>query len=314
MEQWLGFSYSLSTKGKSASTARVMIWRRLRRIGAIAMTGSGLYVLPDRRGCLESFQWLAQEINQSGGEAAIMRVHTFENLSEVDVIKFFHEARAQDYAEIAEQVSALESQLKSDDLHDSKKALSKIQSQHESVMRTDYFNSAAGSQLTTCLDRLAELLAEDVSDNPVIDPINIKDFKGKTWVTRPQPHVDRLSSAWLIRRFIDPEAKIRYAAKPQKGEISFDFDEGAFTHVGNLCTFEVMIQAFGLNQKGLAKLAEIVHDIDLQDGRYVHAEASGIDALLHGWLLLDLSDAELEVRGLSLFESLYTVFSKKSKE
>lgn len=310
MDSWLVFSYSLSSKGKSASTARVAIWRRLRRIGAVSLTGSGLYVLPDRQGCLESFQWLAQEIKRSDGDAAIMRVSAFENLSEADVVKLFHQARAEDYADIEQQLAALESQLKTESSHDLKQVLSKIQHQHETVMRVDYFQSPDGERIATRLERLSEWLAEDVMDEPKIKKEKIKDFQGKTWVTRPQPHVDRLASAWLIRRFIDPDAVIRYSPKPKKGEISFDFDQGTFTHVGNLCTFEVLIRAFGFKQKGLGKMAEIVHDIDLQDGRYVHAEASGIDALLQGWLQLNWSDEQLEQHGIALFEGLYQTVSK----
>jgi len=313
MNQWLVFSYSLSTKGKTASTARVTIWRRLRRIGAVSITGSGLYVLPDQRGCLESFQWLAKEIKQSGGEVAIMRVSAFENLSDSDLIKLFHQSRTEDYADIDTQISAIEAQSKTSELSELKQALGKLQNQLDTVLRVDYFQSPDGERLSNRLSRLSALLDEDVSIAPRIDRIQVIDFKDKTWVTRPKPHVDRLSSAWLIRRFIDPDASIVYRTKPKKGEISFDFEEGTFTHEGNLCTFEVMIRAFGLKHKGLSKLAEIIHDIDLQDGRYVHPEASGIVSLLQGWLKLKWTDQELEHHGIALFEGLYQTLSKAKK-
>ncbi len=313
MNQWLVFSYSLSTKGQTASTARVAIWRRLRRIGAVAMAGSGLYVLPDQRGCLESFQWLAKEIKQSNGDAVIMRVAEFENLSEADVIKLFHQARAEDYAQIDTELSALETQLKTDALADLKQILNKLQIQHDTVLRVDYFHSPDGERLAHRINRLTQLLAEDIGDDPRIERTYLKDFKDKNWVTRPRPHVDRLASAWLIRRFIDPDAVIHYRTKPQKNEISFDFESGTFTHMGNLCTFEVMILSFGLKQKGLSKLAEIVHDIDLQDGRYVHSEAGGIVALLNGWLKLNWTDQQLEQHGIALFEGLYQTISKPGK-
>jgi len=125
------------------------------------------------------------------------------------------------------------------------------------------------------------------------------------------PHVDRLACAWLIRHFINSNAVIRYAQKVKPEEISFDMSEAAFGHVGNFCSFETMLRAFGLDKPGLRALAEIVHEIDLRDGRYALPETAGVDAILDGWLVLDLSDAELEARGIALFEGLYITMSGK---
>jgi hypothetical protein len=110
-----------------------------------------------------------------------------------------------------------------------------------------------------------------------------------------------LASIWLIRRFIDARANIRYAPIARPGEIAFDMDEADFSHVGHLCTFETMARAFMLEDPALQHRAEIIHEIDLADGRYPHVEPAGIDAILQGWLLMDLTDAELESRGYNLF-------------
>jgi hypothetical protein len=141
----------------------------------------------------------------------------------------------------------------------------------------------------------------------MVEPVAIKDYRGKCWVTRPRPHVDRLACAWLIRRFIDPEALIRYAARPRPDEVAFDFDtaDTKFGHVGNLCTFETLRLAFNLDDPGLRAMAEIVHEIDLRDGRYVRSEIAGIDAILNGWQQTDWSDAEREAHGIAFFEGLY---------
>jgi hypothetical protein len=123
--------------------------------------------------------------------------------------------------------------------------------------------------------------------------------------------VDRLACAWLIRRFINPEAIIRYSLQPEPGEISFDMKEADFGHLGQLCTFETMLRAFNLAVPGLSLMAEMVHEIDLRGERYFHPEITGIDAILKGWLLLDLPDAEVEARGLALFDSLFALLSTR---
>ena len=128
-------------------------------------------------------------------------------------------------------------------------------------------------------------------------------------MTRPQPHVDRLASAWLIKRFIDPKANIAYRAA-KSGDITFDSDGADFGHAGQLCTFETLLAAFSLEENALKSIAQIVHEIDLRDERYARAEIAGIDALLEGWLSLKLSDKDLEQRGADLFEGLYQRFSR----
>ena len=150
--------------------------------------------------------------------------------------------------------------------------------------------------------------SDDQSQVAVVDPA---DYQARTWVTRPRPHVDRLASVWLVRRFIDPQATILYRGSAREGEVSFDMDGAVFGHVGPLCTFETLLAAFEVKDKALAPLAQIVHEIDLRDARYVRAEVAGLDAVLDGWLALELSDEELEARGQQLFEALYATFSRR---
>jgi hypothetical protein len=125
--------------------------------------------------------------------------------------------------------------------------------------------------------------------------------------------VDRLACIWLIRRFINPAADIRYAKTPKPDEVAFDMREGTFGHQGNLCTFETMVAAFGLDDQGLRTMGEIVHEIDLHDGRYAHPEITGIAEVLKGWLLAGLSDRELESHGVALYEGLYTALSRRQR-
>ncbi|MCI0398916.1 MAG: chromate resistance protein [Chloroflexi bacterium] len=301
--QWVVFSYSLPSG--SSSTPRVTLWRRLRRLGAISPTGNA-YILPSRDECLEAFQWLAREMTQAGGEALVMHVQQFEGLDEGQLASLFNQARQEEYAAVTEQLDELERQVAaSDDPATLQSALDKIQRQYAEIARVDYFHSPQGPLVAGQLERLAQRLAPAGSPVPVIAPATVARYRDKRWVTRPRPHVDRLACAWLIRRYLNPRAVIRYAQRPEPGEIAFDMNEGEFSHQGNLCTFEVMLRAFTLDEVGLSFLAEIVHEIDLRDGRYQRPETSGVDAVLRGWYLADVSDAELETRGIALFEGLY---------
>ena len=303
---WLVFSYSLPTQ--SSSSPRVTLWRRLRRLGAISPAG-GVQVLPARDDCLEAFQWLAQEIRQAGGEALVMHVEQFEGLTDQQLIDLFHAAREEEYAEIdaraAELEKAMSKRTKPDARAQVREGIDKLRRRHAEITRVDYFDSPAQGRAAARLAAIEQSLAPGASQSLKIERVAIRDYQGKRWITRPRPHVDRLACAWLIRRFVDPDATIHYATAPKPNEIAFDMDEGQFGHRGNLCTFETMRLAFGLDDAGLRAIAEIVHEIDLRDGRYARPEISGIDTILAGWSQSDMSDAELESQGIALFEGVY---------
>ncbi len=136
-------------------------------------------------------------------------------------------------------------------------------------------------------------------------------YQGRTWVTRTGIKVDRMASAWLIRRFIDPEARFKFVPakgyRPEEGELRFDMFEAEFTHEGDLCTFEVLVQRFGLADPALRAIAEIVHDIDVKDAKYGREEAPGIGQLVAGIAAAHASDEERLARGSALFEDLYSL-------
>lgn len=269
----------------------------------------GVYLLPEQPDTLESFGWLAQEIKHAQGEALVIRVATFEGLSEGDVVGYFHDARRPEYEELAGQVADLLAALP-DDVSQEKRlealdSLEKLRKRHADIARRDFFKTPEGVDVAAKLTQLSARLTTGSTPTEVVEPVNPADFKGKVWVTRPHPYVDRLASAWLIWRFIDAGAVIRYRDMPKAEEIGFDMPNARFNHVGNLCTFEVLVAAFGIEVEGLKALAEIVHDLDLQDGLYARPEASGLEAVMSGWRQLPLTDTELEARGVALFEGLH---------
>lgn len=310
---WVVFSYSLPSKPQSS--LRVTLWRRLRRLGAVAPK-SGIYVLPARDECIEAFQWLTQEVQQANGEALVMHVEQFEALTDSQLIELFREARREDYAELEAQVEAMEKafSLKTKpEVHQIRDLLGKLRRRYADLAHVDFFNTSEGTQLAARLASMEQALSPKDIFVENLAPVALSEYQNKHWVTRPRPHVDRLACIWLIRHFIDANAIIRYAQQPQLGEVAFDMREGEFGHQGNLCSFETMIARFSLNHPGLGTIAAIVHEIDLRDGRYARPETTGIDVVLRGWLLAGLPDQELESRGVDLFEGLYAGLSGEER-
>ncbi|MBD1915866.1 chromate resistance protein [Phormidium sp. FACHB-322] len=306
------FTYSLPSK---SSSPRVTLWRRLRRIGAIAL--SGVQILPDRDACLEAFQWLAQEVRQAKGEALIMRVEQFEGVSSQSMINRFHEVRREDYTELEAKVTELEMALTAlDEASDGpsgpvfdhrapiREALEKLYKHHADIRQIDFFDCPEQKTVAARLKQLTHALLPP-SPTVTIAPQAIANYRQAHWVTRPRPHVDRLACIWLIRRFIHPEAIIRYDKTAKADEIPFDMHQGDFQHQGNLCTFEVMAKTFNLDDARVQTIGEIVHEIDLRDGIYLHPQIVGVEALLRGWRVAGFSDSALETHGIALFEGLY---------
>ena len=329
---WLVFTYSLPAR--NSSSVRVSLWRRLKRIGAVSPK-NGVFILPDREDCLESFQWLAQEIQQSKGEVMVMKVNSFEKLSERQIIDFFHSARKKDYDELLLEVNALYAEvtkarnvgwrdLVEDFIHtqdrETKKRtprwrerIEKLRLRFTKINDVDFFHSRHSEKVRKLLRGIEAKLNPRVRGKPVIAALKIRDYKGRTWVTRPHPYADRLACAWLIRRFINGNAKIRYSDKPAKDDISFDMKDAAFGHRGNLCSFEVMIRAFGIAGDGVSALAEIIHEIDLRDSKFLRPETEGVELALKGWRQMELADTEMESRGLLYFDGLHAALAVGEK-
>jgi hypothetical protein len=298
---WLVFTCSLPSE--SRSSPRVTLWRRLRRLGALSIAG-GAQVLPAREECREAFDWLAQEVRQAGGEALVMSVAQFTGISDAQLVDLFQRARSTEYEELAQGIAALEQTLGTGGAGKVLDALQRLRRQYDAIARIDYFGCPAGAHVAAGLARAAQIIAPPAQPS-AMPHASLDAYRDKRWVTRPHPYVDRLACIWLIRRYVNPQAAIRYALVPEPEEVSFDMEGGDFSHRGQLCTFEVLLCAFDLDEPALRTLAEIVHEIDLHDETSSRPEIAGIERLIEGWARSGLPDAQLQEYGLALFDGLY---------
>ncbi len=306
--KWIAFSYSLPTdKGSN----RVAVWRRLRRLGVVALPG-GVNVLPANEECLEAFQWLAEEIRQAGGEALLTHVEAFAGWEDAQIIELFRRACREEYAELEAQATALQSAppagADEEALAQYRETLRRLFRRLEDTKRTDYFHCAEGLQVAAHLERIQRLLRPVSESASPIAPVELASLRNRVWVTRPHPYVDRLACIWLIRRYVDDQARIEYADAPQADQIAFDMEGAAWSHRGNLCTFEVLLAALDLRDPALDQIARIVHEIDLGDESTLLPEVAGVRRILDGWVHSGLDVSELERRGAMLYEALYQAF------
>lgn len=285
---------------------RAKIGKRLGRIGAIAVKNS-VYVLPSGDTAREDFQWIRTEVVAGGGDATILAAQLVDGLTDADVIEMFRAARAPDYAEVAAEGRALgKRKLAGGERSGWEAALVRLETRLSEIAAIDYFAAPAGDAATRLL---AELRARLEPPNPRrTDMMSPEELRGRVWVTRAGIKVDRIASAWLVRRFVDGSARFRFVPghdyTPAASEIRFDMKNGELTHEADRCTFEVMVSRLGLDAPGLGAVAEIVHDIDLNEERYGRAETAGVSAMLAG-LVASCHDDELRLeRGMILFDML----------
>ena len=306
LQPWLLLLLSLPPR---PSSLRVRAWRRLKALGAVALK-SGAYLLPYSPDRYEQFQWLAQEVEKDRGEATLLKVDRVENMKQPEVVRLFHEARNADYAALTDRYRKLGSAKRPRAVEE----LTRLARELDRLVDIDFFD-APGRQQT--------LRAREAAERRVTGPaqaaarpegrLDLAAFQGRRWVTRPRPHVDRIASAWLIKRFVDPAAEFVFAAPDQiPGDaIPFDMAGVEFGHHGEDCTFETLLRRTGLRDRKLAVLAEIVHEADIKDQKFAREEARGIDLALRALLSAIKDDYEALAQGMTLFDGLYATVGER---
>ena len=317
--QWLLLIHRIPPKPQYL---RAKVWRRLQSLGAVPIKNS-VYVLPDTDQTQEDFQWVLREVVAGGGEAELCEARFVDGLSDEQVIGLFRDARDRDYSAIAEEARQLAERVSDSEPADKVRAeiessLVRFRRRLAEVAAIDYFEAPARREAEERLAAL-ETSAQPTRPAPAANVSGLAgrlpEFRGRAWVTRQGIHVDRIASAWLIRRFIDPEARFRFVPgngyHPQPGEIRFDMFEAEFTHEGNCCTFEVLSKRFALDDPALRLIAEIIHDIDLKDSKFGREEVPGITSLISGIALAHKKDEIRLQRGAALLDDLYAYFRRQ---
>ena len=315
--RWLLLIHQLPAK---PAYQRVKVWRRLQGIGAVAIKNA-VHALPATPEAQEDFEWLLREIQQGGGEAIVCEARLVEGLTDQEVRALFDRARDEDYEELANELRTLTAELGDDPPSErrveAKAQLARLKARLAQITAIDFFGADGREAAEGLLLELEGRLHEEAPAEPTAVERGLGELKGRTWVTRTGVHVDRIASAWLIRRFVDPQARFKFVpAKgylPEPGELRFDMFEAEFTHEGDRCTLEVLLARLGLGEPALRAIAEIVHDIDLKDGKFARPEAEGIRTLIAGICTATGDDEERLARGGAVFEDLYTHFRRRRR-
>ncbi len=315
-KNWLVLIHQIPPK---PDALRVKIWRRLQRIGAVAIKQS-VYVMPYSEQSREDLSWTLKQIVDGGGDGSISELRLVEGLTDEQVISMFQNARKSDYEKIIKDANHLLAEWSAgniDPQDPSAKAnvpVEKLQRQFEGIVAIDFFKAPERGTANLLIKDLAARLSGNISAAAAsVDGLDA--LKDKVWVTRKNLFVDRIACGWLIRRFIDKTAQFKYVDSdtynPGPVEIRFDMFEGEYTHEGDHCTFEVMIKRLGFADHGLIALAEIIHDIDLKDSRHNRSQTDGLNALLTGLTASEPDDDKRMTRGALFMDNLYAFFQSQ---
>ena len=329
-QDWILLIHQLPPK---PTNLRVRTWRKLGKLGAVSIKNS-VYVLPFNEKTYEDFQWLKQEIEYAGGEAAVFRAGSVEGATDEEIIASFRRQRNDDYARVAAELDGLATTIRAQkrgghpspgriNAHEAE--LDKLHAELKRIMATDFFEAPNRAAATAAYERCHRALRSSQSRKTSAARSNasrgaaldLAQYQGRRWVTRRNLHIDRLASAWLIERFIDGRPRFFFVAEGEsvKGGIPFDMFDAELTHHGADCTFETMIKRFGLSEDpALREIAEIVHDIDLKDNKFNRLEAPGLSATVDGLAKLLKDDQKLIKQCGAIFDGLYALLSQDTKK
>jgi hypothetical protein len=307
---WLLLAHQLPTR---PSNARVKTWRRLQQVGAVPARNS-VYVLPNTEPCREDFEWLRTEIVALGGEATVFAADALNVDGTDDIEAAFRKARDADYHELTREAERLTAQARSKGhkaahVDALARGVHHLRERLDGIRGIDFCHAPAGDAAADAVAALEQRLAGPMPDRKERSVrISPKEFLNRRWVTRPRPGVDRMASAWLVRRFIDPRATFGFVDRPTGSEVPFDMYTGDFSHQGARCTFEVLARQFGIADATVVRLSEIVHDLDMKENRYDVPEAAAVSRLVEGLRQVHADDATLLEQGMAMFEALARSF------
>jgi hypothetical protein len=316
---WLLLIHQLPAK---PAYARVKVWRRVQALGAV-LVKNAVYALPSNEETQEDFAWLTREIVELGGEALVCEAELVEGLGDAELRQMFVAARNEDYERLAAEARSLAKRLEgataTGELAEIAGQVGRLRKQLSEVAAIDFFEADGRDAAEQPIARLESQLQQgSEAMTPEPGKSAASSLASKIWVTREHVQIDRIASAWLVRRFIDQTARFKFVPgrsyAPRAGEVRFDMFEGEYTHEGDRCTFEVLLLRAGLDDPALAAIGEIIHDIDLKDGKYGREETAGIRTLMSGIAAAHRDDEQRLARGAAVLDDLYEYFKAAGPE
>lgn len=311
LNPWLLLILTLPTEN---ATARMRFWRALKAMGC-AVLRDGVYLLPATPLRSEAFRELAEDIIEAGGSATVIESTSRDAAQDALFQSLFD--RTESYAELAGSLREARKSLSRLSVPEVNRLLRRLRREYEALRSVDYFlgeaTVRAEASWTDFISAVDTVLSPDEprSGDGAVARLDREGYQGRTWATRRHLWVDRVASAWLIRRFIDPKARFLWLEKPSdcpKKALGFDFDGAAFTHVGERVTFEVLLASFGLDEDtGLVRLGELVHALDV--GGAAIPEAGGFEAMMTGARQRALDDDALLGEMSGALDSLYAYYA-----
>lgn len=318
--KWLLLVHQLPTR---PSNLRVRTWRRLQQLGALAVR-QAVYVLPDSPAAREDFEWLKTEIEGAGGQASVFAAASVDAWSDDALVEEFRRLRQEAYAALTKEIDKVIQRINAPRQRRGRRApaggrlLQVFRERFAAIERIDFFGSAGRDRVVALLASLEERISKRslTAPFPRSEKTDPASHRGRLWVTRPRPGVDRMSSAWLIRRFIDPQARFGFAADGDaapRDALPFDMFGVEFTHRDDRCTFETLCATFGINDAAVNRIAAVVHDLDLKDGKFGAPEAPSVGTIIDGLQLTYADDEALLAQGIVLFEALYRAADRAAR-
>jgi len=311
--RWLMLTFQLPAK---PAYQRVKLWRQLQAAGAVGVKNS-VYVLPSTQEAQQSFLHLLRQIDRSGGEGLIYESELVAGMRDDQLRALFNTARDSDYESLARDMrKLLQAARRRKGTPETAPALVKLRQRLDAIEQVDFFGASGRRAAEALLAQLDHsiIFRDTIPRAPVIGPA---DMTNRIWVTRQDIHVDRIACAWLIKRFIDPKGVLKFVAGksyiPGPREYRFDMKDGEFTHEGDNCSFETLLLRARLTDPALKAIGEIIHDMDLKDGKFGHPETPGIAHVISGICRTQGTDEARVVRGQELFDHIYEQFRRKGR-
>jgi len=313
---WLLLVHQLPAKH---AYLRVKIWRRLQSLGVVSLKNS-VYVLPATDQTRQDFQALLREIERNGGDGLVCEAKFVAGMRDDQVRSLFNAARDGDYDALAKDLRQVSQSLRKVKKPKAgfEPALIKFRQRFADISRVDYFGAPGRMRVEAHL--------ADLEHSPIAKPagsakpgaIDPRELTQRTWVTRHDIHVDRIASAWLIKRFIDPRGTLKFVSgndyQPLQGELRYDMRDGEFTHEGDDCSFETLVKRAGIANPALRAIGEIIHDIDLKDGKFGRPETAGIAHVIAGICRTHAEDEARIARGKELLDDTYEQFRRGGRK